>query len=88
MKDSIEERMKTMLDKKYGATTISGSAENPSSEDEDKKPAASSNVVGSLKTDKAQIVAEEFDILFGVNRNSALDAVPDVASSRSDAFDV
>lgn len=94
MKDSVEERMQTMLQKKFGSTMVapaggpkSGTKDDDGddNEEEDRKPAAfpDSNVVGNLKTDKAKIVVEEFDLLFGLDRNSASESnpVPDAASS-------
>jgi Helicase conserved C-terminal domain len=79
MADSVEIRIRSMLEKKYGAGAI-GSGENieaaPESDDVgeydgDKKPAAKLPIevevaVGSLRVDKAAVVEEEFDLLFGI----------------------
>lgn len=89
---SIETRIRKMLEKKYGttcATTVPDggndvdvdkkSADDDSDDDEDKKPAAKlAAVVGCLATDKAKVMADEFDLLFGVTRKRfTAAAVPD-----------
>lgn len=71
MKDSVEERMQSMLAKKYG----------------DKVDKQSEALAGSLKSDKAAVVAGEFDTLFGVDETSNVkpevkgEVIPDTASS-------
>lgn len=57
VKDSVESRIVQMIEKKYGrANPGEGTV---STQD-------TSNAAESLKTDKAKVFAEEFDILFGV----------------------
>lgn len=84
VKDSIEERMRVVLEKKYGASAPAKDEDNDEDEEDgeedDTKPAAvkpASVLVGNLMTDKAQILAEEFDLLFGVDTGSK----PEVVSS-------
>jgi len=83
-----------MLEKKYGTASATAvpdagndvdddkkSADGES--DEDKKPAAKlASVVGCLATDKAKVMADEFDLLFGVTRKRyTAAAVPDNVGS-------
>lgn len=66
VKDSFEERMVGFLEKKYGQSDPDGNQK-----DESENQASRSNVcnaaVGNLTKDKAELVAEEFDVLFGVD---------------------
>jgi superfamily II DNA or RNA helicase len=67
MKDSVESRMVKMLENKYGMPNEDVKEDIADSDiDGDKKPAAVPVMVGSLQTDKATVVAQEFDLLFGV----------------------
>ena len=59
MKDSVESRILTMLKKKHGGSMASNH------DDCNKKPEVAS-LVGSIHTDRTAVVAEEFDILFGI----------------------
>lgn len=84
-----------MLEKKYGTASATAVLDGGNdvdddkkpaedgSDDEDKKPAATpAAVVGCLSTDKAKIMADEFDLLFGVkSKRSAASAVPDNVGS-------
>jgi hypothetical protein len=84
VKDSIEERMRVVLEKKYGASAPAKDEDKEDGEEEDTKPAAvkpASVLVGNLMTDKAQILAEEFDLLFGVDTDIKPDSKPEVVSS-------
>lgn len=66
-----------MLEKKYGSASASAALDNG----EDKKPAAAA-VVGCIASDKAKVMADEFDLLFGVNRNvKSTTAMPDRVAS-------
>jgi SNF2 family DNA or RNA helicase len=80
IKDSVESRMITMLEEKFGANTYgNGDAANTADDDDDddsvddgdKKPKAVATsapvLVGSLTTDRAAVVAEEFDLLYGLD---------------------
>lgn len=64
MKNSVEERMQIMLQKKYGGASA------PKSSNDGEQVDHKGTVLGSLQTDKADIVADEFDLLFGINRKS------------------
>lgn len=77
MDDSIETRLQAFLDRKYGKKLTpspptpndkdaASSADKLSDDDGEKKPAATGAMVGSLKSDKANLEAEEFDLLYGV----------------------
>ena len=61
IKDSVETRIGAFLEKKYGK-------KNDTSADEDDEEKAIVGPVGSIATEKpkSKIMAEEFDILFGV----------------------
>lgn len=83
MKDSVEERLMTLNQKKYGlsgkvatsssSTTDAASSSSSSSSDAVVKAAASNGVIlGSIKTDKAAIMTEEFDFLFQADDSSLL----------------
>lgn len=66
MKNSLEERMVDFLEKKYGKYS-----ENTPDASDKKMIAADDSkhcngIAGNLIADKAQLVAEEFDTLFGV----------------------
>jgi hypothetical protein len=65
MEKSIETRIRQMLEKKYGSASASAALDDG----EDKKPAAAA-AVGCIASDKAQVMADEFDLLFGVDRKS------------------
>lgn len=86
MEDSIETRIRLILEKKYGSVNASVALDDG----EDKKPAAAA-VVGCIVSDKAQVMANEFDLLFGVNEegwygedltaSNATTAMPDHVAS-------
>lgn len=74
VKDSFEERMVGFLEKKYGQSTGKKSKEtgpDGNEKDESENQASRANVcnatVGNLTKDKAELVTEEFDVLFGVD---------------------
>jgi len=72
IEDSVESRMRQMLENKYGPSDCASSA-SADDGDDDKKPAAKpaaavdSLVVGSISADKATVLKEEYDLLFGVD---------------------
>jgi hypothetical protein len=66
MQDSVEHRIRTMLQNKYG--TASSTSIVPV-DGNHKKPAPGSHaeaLIGCLQTEKNTIVADEFDLLYGV----------------------
>lgn len=67
MERSVETRINAMLDQKYGTGPISAESNG---EEEDKKPAAvlaTPITVGCIQTDKAAVMEDSFDLLFGFN---------------------
>ena len=100
MEDSVETRIRQMLENKYGSTSATAvldqvkadgnddDGDDDEQEEEDKKPAAkpttrsvavaASSMVGSIATDRAAVMEEEFDLLFGVTP-----PVPDMADNES-----
>lgn len=101
MQDSVETRIRTMLDKKYGteqsakdaySDKVKEGAEKDTDEEDERKPAAKLFVapaittsvasIGCIRTDKAAVMADEFDLLFGVDSvEEGEDPVPDNAQS-------
>jgi superfamily II DNA/RNA helicase len=93
MQDSVESRMLEILKKKYGGSgdtsdspeggaNDSAVGEDDDEDDGDKKPAAivtAPVLVGSICTDKATVVAEEFDLLYGVPEIAVAQEEVDVA---------
>jgi len=63
METSVETRIRQMLEKKYGTASATAALDD---DGEDKKPAA---MVGCIATDKAKVLADEFDLLFGTQAN-------------------
>ena len=77
--DTVESRMVTMLDKKYGNRESTGTEESAGA------------ITGHLRTDRATVVKHEFDLLFGVLPSQAEadgddENVPDVAVSGDDYY--
>ena len=84
-----------MLEKKYGTASATAVLDGGNDADDDKKPADDDSdgedkkpaakpaaVVGCLATDKAKVMADEFDLLFGVTKKrSVAAAVPDNVAS-------
>jgi hypothetical protein len=72
MEDSVESRMRKMLKKKYGIASVGDDDDDDNDDDDgDKKPAAKVNngvMVGSIRYDKAAVMGEEFDLLYGVGK--------------------
>jgi hypothetical protein len=76
VKNSVEENMVDLLEKKYGKSSKNtpevASGNDQKIDASDKKIVATDDskncngIAGNLTTDKAQLVAEEFDTLFGV----------------------
>ena len=69
VKNSFEDRMMTFLEQKYGSKSQKQEQTESENDASDKKTVdenVCNTIAGNLKTDKAQLVAEEFDILFGV----------------------
>lgn len=86
MEDTVEMRICTMLNKKYGTEHQAMDASVKDFEDdENKKPAAilaATPMVGCIRTDKAAVMEDEFDLLFGVDiAVKANFPVPDNAAS-------
>jgi hypothetical protein len=79
MKDSVESRLLTVLEKKYGdSNDDSGEGDSKDSKDvswdsptkpTSKKPL----VVGNVCTDRTTILTEEFDLLFNMESPAAAD---------------
>ena len=65
--ESIETRLMKFLENKYGSKKEGGGGESKENDDgEDKKLAAAApTLVGNLSTDKARLMRDEFDLLFG-----------------------
>jgi hypothetical protein len=61
MEDSVEMRIREMLAKKYGSSDVAIEDDEPPAVVA--KPGA---LVGSIRSDKAVVMEEEFDLLFGV----------------------
>ena len=83
MKDSVESRIQKMLSKKYGNGQTSSYEESSQDYDGDKKPAAKPEVsalVGSIKSDKCQVMTDEFDLLFGIG-GSNMEGIKNVSSA-------
>jgi hypothetical protein len=76
MEKSVEVRIREMLEKKYGSKIAAADADQK----EDKKPAAAA-MVGSIQSDKAVVMEEEFDLLFGVDKAAHDVRIPDAAES-------
>ena len=98
MEDSVDTRIRKMLEIKYGSASATAVLDDDGVDDigdEDKKPAAKPTaLLGSIATDKATVLADEFDLLFGVetegsssiksetkNEFSADEPVPDTHGS-------
>lgn len=75
MRDSVEERLQEVLAKKYGSApavaTVTTEYHCDKNEEGDSKPAPITcpTLVGSLKSDKTSIVADESDLLFDVDKD-------------------
>jgi hypothetical protein len=69
VRDSVETRIHTFLKKKYGDS----STDDSSSEDPEKHVERTIGPVGNVATEKpkSEILANEFDILFGVNASES-----------------
>jgi superfamily II DNA or RNA helicase len=75
MKDSVETRVIQMIKKKYGDS--SGAEAEP----------AETAMVGSIQTDKATLLAAEFDLLFGIASSSfKAEALSGTSGGESDPF--
>ena len=73
VEDSIESRLVTFLERKYGPrnkvdTKKEGAKENEKEMDKDKNNTA---IVGNVAQDKAELMMDDFDLLFGVGRGKA-----------------
>lgn len=73
VKNSFEERMVNFLEEKYGGHSGEKSKDTPGNGKKKDSSAESKDdgiqcidIAGNLKTDKAELVAAEFDTLFGV----------------------
>ncbi len=82
MKDGIEMRIKQFVETKYSNSKPMSSSSDTSVEDIAlfTRPVAPP-IVGSLQTDKAAIMAEEFDFLFGVTDSIDLGPVQPLCTS-------
>lgn len=99
--DTVESRMQQMLENKYGSSQIierfGKSGENAvdgNDGDGDKKPAAKKksstevSLVGSIATDKATVVENEYDLLFGLQQpEAAAPPAADAAAASDDSAD-
>jgi hypothetical protein len=76
VQDSVESRMVQMIEKKHGKHSTDKGDDND--EDKEGRAITSTALVGSLKTDKASMVEEEFDLLFGVDSDTEIphDKIP------------
>lgn len=77
--------MTKVLAKKYGGNQNQANGEGTEAKPE-AKPAmasASSNMVGSINCDKAVILGEEFDLLFGYDEKAVAKAEPKADSGHS-----
>ena len=84
MKDSVETRMTEMLAAKYG-----GNETNTDSDAEDADviaKAAKNMIVGSVATDKATILGQEFDLLFGYEEEEEEEAAVGTSGDDEDAM--
>jgi SWI/SNF-related matrix-associated actin-dependent regulator of chromatin subfamily A3 len=70
VQDSVESRMVQMIEKKHGKHSTDKGDDND--EDKEGRAITSTALVGSLKTDKASMVEEEFDLLFGVDSDTEI----------------
>ena len=81
MEESVEVRIREMLEKKYGSKIAAADDDR----EEDKKPAAkpaATPMVGSIQSDKAVVMEDEFDLLFGVDKAAKADVpMPDATES-------
>ena len=91
MEDSVETRIREMLDKKFGARNaakdVQGSGDDNAEEEKHKKPAAkpaATPMVGCIQSDKAAVMEVEFDLLFGVAATTEL-PVPDSTAGSTNA---
>jgi SNF2 family DNA or RNA helicase len=80
VKDSVESRIMTFLETKYGS--ISEGAHEEDLDDEDSGEEATTNkasggIVGNVSSEKTKILTEEFDILFGAQPLQKAKAEPD-----------
>jgi superfamily II DNA or RNA helicase len=70
MKDSVESRLLTLLEKKYGdSKDLKDDSEDSPTKPTSKKPL----VVGNVCTDRTTILTEEFDLLFDMESQPAAD---------------
>jgi len=90
MEDSVEVRIRKMIEKKYGPASAIAMlddhiADHDDEEEEDKKPAADPStpsakadapLIGSIVSDKALVMKDEFDLLFGVENAGVADTAP------------
>jgi hypothetical protein len=81
VKDSVESRIMTFLEKKYGGSS-EGSTHEEDLDDEDSDEEVTTNkasggIVGNVSSEKTKILTEEFDILFGAQSLQKAKAEPD-----------
>ena len=81
VKDSVETRIGAFLEKKYGK-------KSDTAVDEDDKESAVVGPVGNVATEKpkSKIMAEEFDILFGVQPETGSKSSPGVLCDPDEAM--
>ena len=83
MKDTIETRIMKLRAQKYSG----GTTQALSKADEDGKPRTVGGrvLIGNVNTDRADIVAKEFDLLFGVDgfATSSSSDIPERVSSNA-----
>ena len=80
MKDSIETRLRSLITKKFGGVKKEGGGASApvaaTTSDDPMIAAASKAPAGSLASDKATLLAQEFDFLLGVEMANDADADP------------
>ena len=78
MKDSIDTRIAEMVDKKYGA----GEGGNGDHKNNDNQ-----TLLGHVNKDKAEVVTEEFDLLFGAEPTPPPPLVAVAPNNGTDGYD-
>jgi superfamily II DNA or RNA helicase len=71
MKESVESRLLTLLEKKYGDSKDSKDSKDDSGDISTKPTSKKPLVVGNVCTDRTMILTEEFDLLFDMESHSA-----------------
>jgi hypothetical protein len=88
MKDSIEGRICQMLEAKYNNGGGSSAKNNSLAVIQKSDPNCPNTLLGSLRTDKSSLVADEFDLLFGLDSSTGVTVTPDSSDDGSDNNDL